>query len=472
MQVVTSLQKYYATQDSVVTIGTFDGFHRGHLKLVNKVIERARRADRQAVMVTLHPHPRKVLTPDKDLPILMTLEEKLAALAEIGLDTVVVFAFTPETLRLSAEAFCALLTNHLQMRELWVGPDFALGYKRQGDIPTLRKIGETMGFTVGMVPELELGGVTVRSSRVREALSQGNLPEVTYLLGRPYAARGTIITGARRGRDLGFPTANLQLAPEKCLPPNGIYVVKTLLENSIYAGVANVGVRPTFDNGERLVEVYLLDFNRDIYGQEIEVQFIEYLREERKYTRLADLIAQIHLDVLQGRRSMAPVFQEIAHTADVGLLVKGRYLAELFANAATGMAWLMFGPVPSSAAWKDSAEMTERIELQSPDGESLLVDWLSELLYRFDTTGEVWREASVLYTSPYDPSEETDCRLRARVRFSLFPIPDPVEVGPTTNISLIETRETTRKIIKAVTFHNLRIMETSEGLETTIIFDV
>ncbi|MBI3942093.1 MAG: bifunctional riboflavin kinase/FAD synthetase [Chloroflexi bacterium] len=480
MQVVTSLQDFYATQDSVVTIGSFDGFHRGHLKLVNKVIERARRTDRQAVMVTLYPHPRKVLTPDKDLPLLNTLEEKLAVLEKSGLDTVIVFAFTPETLRLTAEAFCTLLVTHLRMRELWVGPDFALGYKRQGDIPTLQKIGEALEFTVGTVLELELDGTTVRSSRIREALNQGNLTAVTYLLGRPYSARGTVIAGARRGRDLGFPTANLQLPQEKCLPPNGIYVVKTVLDGWIYPGVANVGVRPTFDNGERLVEVYLLDFNQNIYGKEIEVQFVEYLREERKYTRLEDLIAQIHLDVLEGRRSLAPVFQEISHTADVGLLVKGRYMAELFANAAAGMAWLMFGPTLTREDMTENArspattgqDAVDLVEMQSPDSESLLVDWLSELLYRFDTTGEIWRDVSVLYTSPYDPQEATESRFEARVRFSSFPILNQPAGTPVADTLPAEHNAPIRKAIKAVTFHNLQITETAEGVEATIIFDI
>lgn len=304
-EIIRTLSDAQITQPSVVTIGSFDGLHRGHARLIQTVTEHAAEKHAASVVVTLNPHPRLVLRPDSPMLLLSTLEERLALLANQGLDYVVVFPFSLEQSRLRAREFIELLKNHLNLIELVCGPNFALGYKREGTIPVLQDLGAEFGFTITVVePESMQDGV-ISSTRVRDLVAQGNVAEASELLGRYPMLQGIVIHGDHRGRELGFPTANLEVPDKKLIPANGIYAVRVRLGSEWYDGAASIGVRPTFGGGKRLVEIFILDFTRWIYGEELQVFFVERLREELKFDSIQALLDQMTLDVQNTRGILA-----------------------------------------------------------------------------------------------------------------------------------------------------------------------
>ncbi|SNB70323.1 riboflavin kinase / FMN adenylyltransferase [Thermoflexus hugenholtzii JAD2] len=294
---------------SVVTVGAFDGVHLGHQALIAQVVAMARATGGRAVVVTFFPHPAVVLR--GETPFYLTSpEEKRRYIARLGVDLLVQLPFTPETARIRAAAFVEQLVR-IGMRALWAGPDFALGYRREGTLPVLEALGRQHGYTVHVAMEFRLGGRPVRSSRIREALRQGDVRAAAACLGRPFAVSGEVIAGAGRGQRLGFPTANLAIWPEHALPADGVYACWADLPEGIRRmAVVNIGVRPTFDQSqERIVEAHLLDWHGDLYGQRVTLHFIERLREERRFPSVADLVAQIHRDVERARallEAMAP----------------------------------------------------------------------------------------------------------------------------------------------------------------------
>lgn len=284
-----------------VTVGVFDGVHRGHQHLVAAMVETARAAGGTAVAVTFDPHPAAVLG-RKPPPLLTTLAERADLLASLGLDVLLVLAFTPDLARTSAGDFVAALVQHLHLAELWGGPDFALGYRREGDIPCLRRLGAQWGFSVHVVEPLMWEGALVNSSRVRAALKAGDLPQATGCLGRPYRLAGTVVHGRGVGRDMGIPTANLAPPPGRLIPAGGIYACYAHGERlSRHPAVVNVGTRPTFDEHTLVVEAHLLDFDGDLYGQTLALDFIARLRDERAFPSVKALVEQIHKDIAQAR---------------------------------------------------------------------------------------------------------------------------------------------------------------------------
>jgi riboflavin kinase/FMN adenylyltransferase len=283
---------------SAVTIGVFDGVHRGHQHLVASLCERAKAEGLAAVALTFNPHPRTVLRPGIAVTYLTSLEERVELLQALGLDAVGVLAFTSELAQLSPRDFLALLVDELQMRLLMVGPDFAMGRNRSGTIGVMRQVGEELGFRVEVAPLLAEDGEKVGSSSVRQALSQGNVTLVTRLLGRPFSLRGPVITGDRRGRTLGFPTANIAIGLDRALPEYGIYVTRAYVRENVYESCTSIGIRPTFDVEPRpTVETFIIDFDEDIYGQEMRIELLERLRGELKFESVDDLVAQMHRDV-------------------------------------------------------------------------------------------------------------------------------------------------------------------------------
>jgi riboflavin kinase/FMN adenylyltransferase len=287
---------------SAVTIGVFDGVHRGHKHLVAALCERARVEGLAAVALTFNPHPRTVLRPGSAVTYLTSLEERVELLQALGLDAVGVLAFTSELAQLSPRDFLALLVDELQMRLLMVGPDFALGRNRSGTIGVMRQVSEEMGFRVEVAPLLAEDGEKVGSSSVRQALSEGDVVRVARLLGRPFSLRGPVVTGDRRGRSLGFPTANIAIGLDRALPQFGIYVTRAYVRETAHESCTSIGIRPTFDVEPRpTVETFVLDFDEDIYGQEMRIELLERLRGELKFESANELVAQMNRDIEQTR---------------------------------------------------------------------------------------------------------------------------------------------------------------------------
>ena len=307
MKIIRDINTVHLNRPTVLTIGAFDGIHRGHQYLISRVIARAQEIGADSALVTLHPHPKVVLRPTSSLRYLSTIEERLDWLAPLGLDYVVVFPFSLETSQMRAREFVQLLVDRLRLVEIFCGKDFALGYKREGNVEFLRALGREQGFAVTVADPHALEGQIVSSTRVRELTAQGEIDEATRLLGRSPSVRGRVIEGDRRGRALGFPTANLAIAERRLIPADGIYAVRVRIGDAWFGGAANIGTRPTFDKGQRLVEVYVLDFDGDLYDQVIEVQFVKRLRAELKFENVNALVEQMKRDVAEARAVLAEI---------------------------------------------------------------------------------------------------------------------------------------------------------------------
>ncbi len=285
-----------------VTIGVFDGVHRGHQHLVRLLLERAHRDGLASVAITFNPHPRTVLRPGTAVTYLTSLEERVELLQGLGLDAVAVLPFTSELAQLSPHEFLAMLSQELDMRLLMVGPDFALGRNRAGTVSVMRAAGEKFGFRIEVAPLLAEDDEKVGSTVVRQALSDGDLERVSRLLGRPYSLRGPIVAGDHRGRTLGFPTANIAIGLDRALPAFGVYVTRAHLRESTYESCTSIGVRPTFDVEPRpTVEAYIIDFDEDVYGDELRLDLLHRLRGELKFADVDDLVAHMRRDIKDTR---------------------------------------------------------------------------------------------------------------------------------------------------------------------------
>jgi riboflavin kinase/FMN adenylyltransferase len=284
-----------------VAIGVFDGVHRGHRHLIGELIERARQERLGSIVVTFHPHPRLVVRPQTTLTYLCGLEERIELLRDLGVESVANLSFTSELAQLSAREFASLLLEELKMKLLVIGGDFALGRNREGDTETLRVIGEEMGFGVEVVPLLAASGEKVGSTAIRLALSRGDMETAASLLGRPFSLRGPVVSGAERGRGLGFPTANIAVGLDRALPVYGVYVTRAHLGDRTYPAVTNVGLRPTFRDEEVTVETFILDFEGKLYGDEIRIDLLHRLRGEIRFPNAEALREQIEKDVAAAR---------------------------------------------------------------------------------------------------------------------------------------------------------------------------
>lgn len=285
----------------VVTVGVFDGVHRGHRKILETALEAA--GDQSVAVVTFDPHPRAVLGPPKRSRLLSPLDERLALLAEWPLGAVAVLRFDQQVAQIRYEDFVrTVLLEGLGARHLVLGYNVSLGHRRQGNLEALTRLGRELGFEVTEVLACEVGGEPVSSTRIRHLLDAGAVEEASALLGRPYGLEGTVVRGSGRGRALGIPTANLQLHPEKLVPANGVYAVRAQVNGLWVRGAMNVGVVPTFEaQGARSVEVHLLDYTGDLYGNRLRVSCVARLRDERRFSGPEALLAQIQLDLARTR---------------------------------------------------------------------------------------------------------------------------------------------------------------------------
>ena len=291
----------------VLTLGNFDGVHIGHQAIFRKVVERAQAIQGTSMVFTFEPHPLKVLAPERSPRLLNTFHGKMKLIEASGIDIILCADFTREFADLNPEDFARdILVNRIGVREVYVGYDYAFGRGREGSIDRLRLMGEEHGFSVGVVEAVQVNGSVVSSSLVRDLVANGRVEEVVGLLGRHYAIEGNVVHGASRGHTLGFPTANIQTANEQ-LPSYGVYAVRALVAGHTIDGVTSIGVRPTFGSGPVSIEVFLFDFDGDLYGKHVEVSFIKRLRGEQKFQDADTLIRQINLDVQQAKEALASV---------------------------------------------------------------------------------------------------------------------------------------------------------------------
>lgn len=302
VRVEDELARHATNQETVVTIGVFDGVHLGHRHLMERVKTWARDKGRLSGVVTFHPHPRRVLSQHARLPYLTDLAERERLIREQGIDLVVPLTFTHLLAGLSAREFMMLLRKYLNVRGVVIGPDFAMGRQRVGDAAALTVLGQERGFDVEVVPPLELEGRVVSSTAIRKSLADGDMGVANKLLGRPFRIRGLVEKGVGRGRTIGIPTANLVVDPHLALPPDGVYVTRAYLGGKPHTSITNIGRRPTFDDGERTIEVHILDFDGDLYRQELTVDVIERVRPEIRFAGAGELKAQIGRDIQRARQ--------------------------------------------------------------------------------------------------------------------------------------------------------------------------
>ena len=287
----------FGTPGATVTVGTFDGVHLAHRAVLDETVRRAAAAGQQSVLVTFEPHPLEVVRPERAPALLSTPIERRAALAETGIGHVLVLGFDAAMAALPAERFVREnLLARTQMRELVIGYDHGLGRDRTGDVETLRGIGAAEGFTVTVVPPVEVDGVRVSSSRIRQAIADGDLGLAARLLGRPYRLSGPVVPGERRGRVLGVPTINLEVPPRKLLPPDGVYAVRVEWRDGVAGGMLNQGPRPTFGDGRRTLEAHLFGVARDLYGDWVRIEWVTRLREVKRFGSPAELTEQLERD--------------------------------------------------------------------------------------------------------------------------------------------------------------------------------
>jgi riboflavin kinase/FMN adenylyltransferase len=305
MEIIEGIQNIHRElKNPVLTIGNFDGVHRGHQALFQRVLDRARSVRGESVVMTFRPHPLDVLAPGKGPLSLTPHGKRLELIESCGIDVTIVIPFDLEFARISARDFVrGLLVETLRARTVVVGHDYRFGRGREGDIDYLRKLGSECGFDVETVSGIRIDGTVVSSTAIRELIRDGDLKEAGRLLGRFYEVEGRVVKGRERGgRLLGFPTANIGIcATCQASPRQGVYAVEVELEGMKYKGAANLGYNPTFGDTDLSLEVHILDFSGDIYGKPLLVRFIDRLRDEKKFSGPEELAAQIKKDVLRAR---------------------------------------------------------------------------------------------------------------------------------------------------------------------------
>ena len=300
MRVVRQLDNSVEFNSPVLTLGTYDGVHLGHQEIIRSLVRKAKGKGVESVLFTFYPHPRKVLYPDANtVHLIDSVEEKLAKLEELGLDTVILFPFSKEFSRLTAMEFVRdVLVNQIGVSEVHIGHDHHFGKNREGSFSELKELGELYGFDVFQLPAVQTGSVTISSTKIRNAVAEGEVDLARKMLGNPFRMEGKVVKGKQLGRTLGFPTANLEMDDsEKIIPKSGVYAVRVKVGSKWYDGVMNIGVKPTVSDENKVsYEVYILNFSGEIYGELVKVDFIAYIREEKRFDSLEELVSQIKTD--------------------------------------------------------------------------------------------------------------------------------------------------------------------------------
>ncbi len=308
MKTLRSISELTHLQGSIfLAIGVFDGVHLGHQAVISTSTSHAGSADGTPVVITFDPHPLKVLRPRNAPHLLTATQHKIALIRDLGVEHLLVINFDKKFAATPPENFIEQLVTHSRpLREICVGHEWSFGKDRRGNLDLLKKLGAQFDFDVVGIPPVKVNGAVVSSTAIRQAVEKGDFAKAAAMLGRDYTILGTVKAGDKLGKKLGYPTANLSAHSEQ-FPPNGVYLVEARIQGVFYHGVVNLGYRPTISSGksERVLEIYLLDFDRDIYGENVEVRFVRYLRPERKFDSLEALVGQIELDVRQARELCA-----------------------------------------------------------------------------------------------------------------------------------------------------------------------
>ena len=286
----------------VIALGNFDGLHRGHLKIIERVKRGAAEHGGTPMAMTFDPHPPRIVRPDKAPPLLMTTAQRLEALHRAGVQCVAVVRFTKELSQWDADTFVRkVLVDWLRVSEVWVGANFLFGHERTGTFSVLRGLGQSYGFRADKIDPVRYKDFVVSSTRIRRLVSEARMDEAAALLGRAYYVDGTIVEGKRRGRELGFPTANLETRNE-LLPPNGVYATIMTIDGVVHGGVTNIGMRPTFGETTPTIETHVLDYSGNLYGHTVRLAFVQRLRDERRFDDVDALRAQIDADKRRAER--------------------------------------------------------------------------------------------------------------------------------------------------------------------------
>lgn len=290
-------------ENTVLTLGTFDGIHLGHKKIIDKLKKRAATVKGRSLLITFNPHPRKIINTGNGIKLITTNDEKIKLISELGVENLLLINFTKEFSQLTSEEFIKnYVIDKIGLKEIVIGYDHHFGKGRSGDVNTLRKLAVHYDFDVTMVEALKVNNENVNSTAIRKALQEGNIKKVNQFLGRKYSFNGLVVEGDKRGRTLGFPTANIDINDQdKLLPCFGIYAVNIFVDGQKYNGLMSIGIRPTFfSEGSMVVEVYIYDFNMEIYGSEVTVEVVDWIRGEEKFSSADDLVDQMQRDKEKG----------------------------------------------------------------------------------------------------------------------------------------------------------------------------
>lgn len=307
MREITDITTFTTQQPTVLTIGTFDGVHLGHQKIVERVVTTARQEGLLATVFTFFPHPRMVVQHDKGLKLIHTSEEKKQLLQQLGVDLLVVQPFNEAFAQLTAEEFVStILVEHLNVKKVIIGYDHRFGRNRTANIDDMRLFGEKYGFAVEEISVQEVDEVSVSSTKIREALNKGDVTTAEHYLGTPYSLTGTVVHGLKLGRTLGYPTANIQVTEDyKLIPKDGVYAVYSYISGRKVYGMMSIGKNPTIEGKGASIEVYFFDFNGDLYDQKLTIEFVQYLREEQKFATIDLLKKQLQDDETAARKAIA-----------------------------------------------------------------------------------------------------------------------------------------------------------------------
>ncbi len=305
MRVFRDLATLPSFKNSVVTIGTFDGVHKGHQKLIERINSIAQSISGESIIVTFHPHPRIVINPqDKTLRLLNTIEEKIVLLENYGIDNLVIVPFSRDFSEQDAEHYVRnFLVKNFQPKHIVIGYDHKFGKNRAGDFTLLGKMKQQFGYELQEISKETLADIDISSTKIRAALNSGDITLANELSGHPYLISGTVVKGLQNGRKLGYPTANIHCADEyKLVPKRGIHAVKVHYANETYNGMLSIGYNPTFDGKEQTIEVNILDFDKEIYGESLTLEFVKFLRDEKKFDSVDSLIEAIRQDEKDTRK--------------------------------------------------------------------------------------------------------------------------------------------------------------------------
>lgn len=313
MKIYTDLSDYTSTNKSFVTIGTFDGVHIGHQKVLSNLVHSAKKSGASSVLLTFFPHPRMVLQKDSDIKLINTIDERIKLLKKTGLELLVIQEFTKDFAEKTALDFVKnVLVDHLKISKLIIGYDHRFGKNREGNFEQLTAYGKTFGFDVVKISQQEIDHIAISSTKIRKAIELGNIEEANRYLGYAFMLTGEVVKGKNLGEKIGFPTANLEIKETyKLLPKTGSYIVKSELENETVYGMMNIGFNPTVKGKKQTIEIHFFDFNKDLYGKKIQIDVLKFLRDEQKFDNVENLINQLQKDKQKSMEIINGIFFEL-----------------------------------------------------------------------------------------------------------------------------------------------------------------